>query len=99
MQLDEYLGSVLVNCHCQLCDTLDVVILGSSELSHHAGTCLLIDSADLRHDQSAAALCSRFKVCEHSRSDSAVDLSQVRSHWRHDKTVLDLNIADPAFFK
>ena len=99
MELNEYLGAVLVNGHCKLFEALDVIVLGSCDLSEHSCSGLFIDSADLRHDKSASAGCSVFIVLDHSRARRSVEISQIGAHRGHYQSVLDFDIADLTFFK
>ena len=69
------------------------------KLAEHSDAGLLIDLADLRHNKSAAALGSCFKVGKHRGAGCAVKLCQVRSHWGHHETVLNFNIPDTTLFK
>ena len=99
VELDENLRSVFVNGGGQFCQARDVPVAGSRQLAEHSCSGDVVYPADLRHDEAASALCSLLEICQHGRSDSSVQLSQIGPHRGHYQSVLDLYISDLSFFK
>ena len=76
-----------------------MTVAGRSDLTEHTDAGLLIDFTDLRHDQSASALCPRLEISKHRRTDRTVEFCKIRSHRGHNETILQLNVPDPTLLK
>ena len=99
VELDEKLCVVGMECFRQAGDLSDNMCVGHAELVRRADTCFIIDSGDLRNDQSCTASCSISVILDHAGAGFTRHFCKGTSHSGHDDTVAQFKRTDPAGFK